>query len=63
MAICVCKCLNITLESEKMEANTENHKFDLMDAEQRDVFFTKVGGYPSKPLATTASSLHQVNIL
>lgn len=42
MALCVCKCLNVTLESEKVEENIDIGKLELTTAEQRDIFFSEV---------------------
>ncbi|KAL0839478.1 hypothetical protein ABMA28_016187 [Loxostege sticticalis] len=41
MALCVCKCLNVTLESEKVEENIDIGKLELTTAEQRDIFFSE----------------------
>ncbi|KAL0883815.1 hypothetical protein ABMA27_015904 [Loxostege sticticalis] len=41
MALCVCKCLNVTLESEKVEQNIDIGKLELTTAEQRDIFFSE----------------------
>lgn len=42
MALCVCKCLNVALESEKIEINMDIGKLDLTPMEQRDIFFSEV---------------------
>lgn len=42
MALCVCKCLNVMLESEKIEDNVDIGKLDLSAVEQRDIFFSEV---------------------
>ncbi|KAG7305412.1 hypothetical protein JYU34_009481 [Plutella xylostella] len=41
MALCVCKCLNVTLESDKIEQNVDIVKLDLTPTEQRDIFFSE----------------------
>lgn len=45
MALYVCKCLNITLESETFEDNVDIEKLDLPSNEQRDIFFSEVPSY------------------
>lgn len=42
MALCVCKCLNVSLESDKIEDNVDTGKLELSAAEQRDIFFSEV---------------------
>lgn len=42
MALCVCKCLNITLECGKCEENIDIGKLELTPEEQRDIFFSEV---------------------
>lgn len=42
MALCVCKCLNVMLESVKIEDNVDIGKLDLSAVEQRDIFFSEV---------------------
>ncbi|CAK1551715.1 unnamed protein product [Leptosia nina] len=41
MALCVCKCLNVTLQSEKIEEITDINRRDLSPTEQRDTFFNE----------------------
>ncbi|XP_075972803.1 proline-rich Akt substrate 40 kDa isoform X2 [Anticarsia gemmatalis] len=41
MALCVCKCLNVTLEGEKLEDNVDIGKLELTSMEQRDIFFSE----------------------
>ncbi|KPI91227.1 hypothetical protein RR46_14731 [Papilio xuthus] len=41
MALCVCKCLNVMLESEQIEDNVDIGKLDLSAVEQRDIFFSE----------------------
>ncbi|XP_068627780.1 uncharacterized protein PRAS40 [Battus philenor] len=41
MALCVCKCLNVMLESEKIEDNVDIGKLELSSTEQRDIFFSE----------------------
>lgn len=43
MALFVCKCLNVTLESDKVEDNLDISKLELTSTEQRDNFFSEVG--------------------
>lgn len=42
MALCVCKCLNVTLEADKLEDNVDIGKLELTSMEQRDNFFSEV---------------------
>lgn len=42
MALCVCKCLNICLQSDKTEDNIEIEKLELTPVEQRDNFFSEL---------------------
>lgn len=42
MALCVCKCLNVTLEGDKLEDNVDIKKLELTSTEQRDIFFSEV---------------------
>lgn len=42
MALCVCKCLNVTLNSDKVEQITHIERWDLSSTEQRDIFFNEV---------------------
>lgn len=42
MALCVCKCLNVTLEGDKIEDNVDIGKLELTSMEQRDIFFSEV---------------------
>lgn len=42
MALCVCKCLNMKLESDKVEANVDIGKLELSTTEQRDIYFSEV---------------------
>lgn len=41
MALCVCKCLNVNLESEKFEDNVDIEKLEISTTEQRDIFFSE----------------------
>ncbi|XP_072941567.1 uncharacterized protein PRAS40 [Epargyreus clarus] len=41
MALCVCKCLNVTLESGKIEEIMDIGKLELSSIEQRDIFFSE----------------------
>lgn len=41
MALCVCKCLNLTLEGDKLEDNVDIGKLELSSMEQRDIFFSE----------------------
>lgn len=41
MALCVCKCLNVTLESDYLEENVDIGKLALTSMEQRDMFFSE----------------------
>ncbi|XP_063374758.1 uncharacterized protein LOC134662459 [Cydia amplana] len=41
MALCVCKCLNVTLGSDKVEDNVDIKKLELSPTEQRDIFFSE----------------------
>ncbi|KAL4703397.1 hypothetical protein ACJJTC_011186 [Scirpophaga incertulas] len=50
MALCVCKCLNVMLECDKIEDNVEIGKLELTSTEQRDNFFSE------KLLATSVNS-------
>ncbi|XP_053600489.1 uncharacterized protein LOC128669598 [Plodia interpunctella] len=53
MTLCICKCLNLTLESDKIEENVDFEKLDLTTAEQRDIFFSeKLVSCPSSTLKT-----------
>lgn len=54
MALCVCKCLNVSLECEVIEDNFELGKLELTSTEQRDIFFSE------KLLATPINSLKRV---
>ncbi|KAH9646036.1 hypothetical protein HF086_017565 [Spodoptera exigua] len=51
MALCVCKCLNVTLEGDKIEDNVDIGKLELTSMEQRDIFFSE------KLLSCSLSSL------
>ncbi|XP_061706092.1 uncharacterized protein LOC133517004 isoform X2 [Cydia pomonella] len=51
MALCVCKCLNVTLGSDKVEDNVDIRKLELSPMEQRDIFFSE------KLLSTPLNSL------
>ncbi|XP_032512151.2 uncharacterized protein LOC116766421 [Danaus plexippus] len=51
MALFVCKCLNVSLESDKLEDILDIGKLELSLAEQRDIFFSE------KLLACPANSL------
>ncbi|XP_073963661.1 proline-rich Akt substrate 40 kDa [Choristoneura fumiferana] len=51
MALFVCKCLNVTLESDKVEDNVDISKLELTSTEQRDNFFSE------KLLSTPLSAL------
>lgn len=42
MALCVCKCLNVILECDKIEEITDIGKLELSLTEQRDIFFNEV---------------------
>lgn len=42
MALFACKCLNITLECDKLEDIADIRKLELSLAEQRDIFFSEV---------------------
>lgn len=42
MALFVCKCLNVSLESDKLEDILDIGKLELSLAEQRDIFFSEV---------------------
>ncbi|XP_028156312.1 uncharacterized protein LOC114349917 [Ostrinia furnacalis] len=54
MALCVCKCLNVTLESDKVEDNIDIGKLEIATAEQRDIFFSEsLLSCPAKLLKTT----------
>ncbi|XP_013185573.2 uncharacterized protein LOC106131126 isoform X2 [Amyelois transitella] len=53
MTLCICKCLNITLESETIEDNVDIAKLELTTTEQRDIFFSeKLVSSPSSTLKT-----------
>ncbi|XP_034825481.1 uncharacterized protein PRAS40 isoform X2 [Maniola hyperantus] len=41
MALCACKCLNVTLESDKLEEIFDIGKLQLSSTEQRDTFFSE----------------------
>ncbi|XP_059060036.1 uncharacterized protein LOC131853219 isoform X2 [Achroia grisella] len=41
MALYVCKCLNVTLESDKFQDNVDIEKLELSTSEQRDIFFSE----------------------
>ncbi|KAG6453784.1 hypothetical protein O3G_MSEX008330 [Manduca sexta] len=41
MALCACKCLNVTLESDTFEDNVDIGKLELTSTEQRDIFFSE----------------------
>ncbi|CAB3224985.1 unnamed protein product [Arctia plantaginis] len=41
MALCVCKCLNVTLEGDILEDNIDIEKLKLTSTEQRDIFFSE----------------------
>ncbi|KAJ8726925.1 hypothetical protein PYW08_015322 [Mythimna loreyi] len=41
MALCVCKCLNVTIEGDKLEDNVDIGKLELTSMEQRDIFFSE----------------------
>lgn len=41
MALCVCKCLNVTLESDLFEDFLDIGKLELTSVEQRDTFFSE----------------------
>ncbi|KOB79480.1 Lobe protein [Operophtera brumata] len=41
MALCACKCLNVKLESDKVEAITDIGKLELTTTEQRDIYFSE----------------------
>ncbi|KAJ0179267.1 hypothetical protein K1T71_004979 [Dendrolimus kikuchii] len=41
MALCVCKCLNVSLESDKFEDLLDVGKLELTSMEQRDIFFNE----------------------
>ncbi|XP_013138624.1 PREDICTED: uncharacterized protein LOC106103409 isoform X2 [Papilio polytes] len=56
MALCVCKCLNVMLESEKIEDNVDIGKLDLSAVEQRDIFFSEVH------LKLLSSSMNEIKI-
>ncbi|XP_026491576.2 uncharacterized protein LOC113397449 [Vanessa tameamea] len=51
MALCVCKCLNVSLESDNFEEIIDIGKLDLSLTEQRDIFFSE------KLLSCTSKSL------
>lgn len=42
VALFVCKCLNVMLESEKVEDVVDVGKLELTSMEQRDIFFSEV---------------------
>lgn len=42
MVLFVCKCLNVSLESDKVEDNVDREKLELTSSEQRDIFFSEV---------------------
>lgn len=41
MVLFVCKCLNVSLESDKVEDNVDREKLELTSSEQRDIFFSE----------------------
>lgn len=41
-ALFVCKCLNVTLESDNVEDKVDIAKLELTPTEQRDIFFSEV---------------------
>ncbi|CAG9791901.1 unnamed protein product [Diatraea saccharalis] len=41
MALCICKCLNVSLECDKIEDNFDIAKMELTTTEQRDIFFSQ----------------------
>jgi hypothetical protein len=65
MALCVCKCLNVTMESENYEENVDISKLELTSTEQRDNFFSEVQSvnmsWPWLTEGFTVCSLNKLN--
>ncbi|KAM3968218.1 uncharacterized protein ACR2FA_006755 isoform 2-T2 [Aphomia sociella] len=61
MALCVCKCLNVNLESDKFEDNVDIEKLELSSTEQRDIFFSEK--LLSCPISSLKSNVTQQALL
>ncbi|CAH2091867.1 unnamed protein product [Euphydryas editha] len=57
MALCACKCLNVTLESDNLEEVFDIGKLELSLTEQRDIFFSEE--LLSSPLSSLKSHIVQ----